>query len=269
MREYSRNPEPHRVLKVDLKDPQRGEDIRALQVAALRRLSARGIDRDLKVDGRFGPDTADICDTAAHFLGALSTTTKGPLLPIGAQRIIRYPGTRTTEQLARAEDRMEHLLEQREHAAAAAKANGTVVNRALDAFELAYRHRAEVHYTMGGRRWQGIQAGLRADKGQFPRWADCSSMFTWCYWQALGRGPDILNGQSWDAGFTGTLLLRGQRLSKPEPGCAIIYGRGWPGVHVAMYDKNGMAYSFGSERGPLYVPWRYRSDVLALIRYAH
>lgn len=266
MRPASHDPEPHRTLKVDLKDPQHGEDVRALQVAALRRLSARGIDRDLKIDGRFGPTTADVCDTAAHFLGALSTTTKAPLLSIGAQRMIRYPGTRTPQQLARARARLDDLADQRAHPPVP-KA-GNAVARALAAFDLAYRHRGEVHYTMGGSRWQGIHTGLRADKGQFPRYADCSSIFTWCYWQTLGHGPDVVNGLTWGAGYTGTLLSHGRRLDRPQPGCAIIYGHHWPGVHVAMYDKNGMCYSHGSERGPLYVNYRYRSDILAIRAYA-
>lgn len=266
-RAYSRNPEPHRELKVDLKDPQRGEDIRALQAAGVRRLDARGIDRDVELDGIYGPDTADMLDTAAHFLGALRSTIEPDVFPIGAQRIVRYPGFRSASQLDRAQHRAEQLERQR---AAAHKAHGSrdvVIREALQAFDLAYRHKGAVHYTMGGQRWQGIARGLKASKGQYPSQADCSSMFTWCYWQELGDGPDVVNGQSWDAGYTGTLLTHGERIRTPEPGCAVLYGRGWPGVHVAMYKGDGLCYSHGSEAGPFLINYRYRSDILELRRY--
>jgi hypothetical protein len=53
----------------------------------------------------------------------------------------------------------------------------------------------------------------------------------------------------------------------PVLGCAVIYGTGWPGEHVAIYAGHGMVYSHGSEAGPFYLDYRYRSDILQFRSY--
>ena len=98
-------------------------------------------------------------------------------------------------------------------------------------------------------------------------------MFTWCWWNALTNvdgmdTKDVLNGASWSAGYTGTLLSHGRKVSDRKPGDAVLYGRGFPGSHVAMVAENtNMVYSHGSEAGPFFVPWNYRSDVMQVRRY--
>lgn len=278
VREYSKVAEPHRVLKLDLESPQRGEDIRALQVACERRLNARGIERPLKIDGEFGPLSKTAFDTAAWALGAMMVTVHADDFPVGAQQLIRYPGRRNPEQKDRAKVRMEQLRKERD-ARVVQETNGglhlvdkpgVVVQSALDAFRLAYRHESAVHYTMGSLRWQGIAQKLDEDRGQFPRYADCSAMYTWCFWQELGGGPDILNGSYWNAGYTGTLLTHGRPVSLDalRPGDAIIYGSGWPGKHVVMVaEDTSMCFSHGSESGPYYLNFRYRSDIMSARRY--
>src|SRR3954452_23757492 len=70
---------------------------------------------------------------------------------------------------------------------------------------LALRHAADIDYVRGARRWEGIDRGLRADRGDYPRHADCSSFATWVLWQALshfGVG-DVVNGTNWQAGYVG------------------------------------------------------------------
>lgn len=274
---WSREVEPHRELAVH-DDPQRGEDIRALQVAARKRLDARGISRPIAVDGVFGPRTKDALDSAAWWLGALEGTVKAETLSLGAQGMIRYPGRRNPKQLARAVDRMDELRWDRDHASKAGgvsalglSVSDAIVARglAISAFNLLYHHAPAVHYTQGARRWDGINRNLKAFQGQYPNYADCSAAFTWAWWNGLahiGVG-DILNGLDFSAGYTGTLLLHGTPVETPVRGCAVIYGTRWPGEHVAMYDDNGRVYSHGSEAGPFYLDMHYRTDILSIRQY--
>lgn len=149
-------------------------------------------------------------------------------------------------------------------------------DRAVGAAMVGYHHKSQLHYTTGSRRWQGIQLNLNANAGHFPDYADCSSFATWCLWNGLWllfRQPDKVNGCSWRAGFTGTLLQHGwvvRNVSKALPGDLVLYGRGYPGVHTAIIVKQGrtpMVISNGSEAGPFYLPWNYRSDIMGIRRY--
>jgi len=144
------------------------------------------------------------------------------------------------------------------------------VNAVLQAAVLGYRHRNSIGYTQGGLRWQGIDRHRDASRGQFPNYADCSAFATWCYWNGLrlrARHSDIINGERWRAGFTGTMMEHGVRVSSLIPGDAVIYGTGYPGEHVAIYTGGGLVVSHGSSAGPLLLPVRYRSDVLQYRRY--
>lgn len=60
---------------------------------------------------------------------------------------------------------------------------------------------------------------------------DCSSWFASVYYSAGLPDP---SGQEFKAGWTGTLVEHGTQISKPEIGCAVIYGSG-SGHHVEMY----------------------------------
>jgi hypothetical protein len=144
------------------------------------------------------------------------------------------------------------------------------VDGTLQAAVLGLHHAPSIHYTQGAQRWSGIAGHRDASRGQYPSWADCSAYVTWCYWNGLylrGHHSDIVNGQNWRAGYTGTMLEHGRRVASPIPGDAIIYGSGWPGEHVALFTGGGLVVSHGSEAGPLLLPWRYRSDVLSIRRY--
>jgi hypothetical protein len=65
--------------------------------------------------------------------------------------------------------------------------------------------------------------------------SDCSSWFTSVYKSAGLPDP---NGENYSGGYTGTLVANGKQISKPEPGCAVIYGPG-TGHHVEMYTGPG------------------------------
>jgi cell wall-associated NlpC family hydrolase len=115
-----------------------------------------------------------------------------------------------------------------------------------------YDHRYSTYYTQGGRRWDGINRNIRYPN--VPAYSDCSSFVTWCYWLVYGKGPDFLNGQHWQAGFTGTLTSHGRRvsLSEMKPADLVFYS-GHSGInHVAMYVGNGRVISHGHDPVGLY-----------------
>lgn len=147
------------------------------------------------------------------------------------------------------------------------------VNGLLQAAVLGLHNAPAMHYTQSGLRWEGIDRHKDAAKGQFPHYADCSSFYTWCAWNGLflhgGNHSDMVNGQHWQGGYTGTMLQHGRRLRSPIPGCAIIYGSGGSGEHTAPYTGGGLVISHGSESGPHLLPWRYRGDVMAIIEYVY
>jgi cell wall-associated NlpC family hydrolase len=145
--------------------------------------------------------------------------------------------------------------------------------RSVRAAMLGHKHAEAVHYTTGPRRWDGITNRCRAHLGRFPRWADCSSYATWCLWDALGgpnAGPDIVNGQSWKGGFTGTMKQHGRRVqggpANALPGDLVLYGGG-SGKHVAIVVGKNKVISHGSESGPVLVKMDYRSDLTEVRRY--
>lgn len=81
-----------------------GTDVRHLQEA----INARARTRDLRgvhVDGRFGRQTRAAAERVARALGAREDSIERRPLPVGIQRIIRWPATRTPLQLKRARDR--------------------------------------------------------------------------------------------------------------------------------------------------------------------
>jgi len=142
---------------------------------------------------------------------------------------------------------------------------------------LALRHRDSVHYTQGSLRWQGINRDYKAFRGDYPRYADCSSFATWCIWNGLDHFAvhDTVNGLHWRAGYTGTMLNHGKRVEHLENvlrGDCVIYGqKGSVGAHTAIITgvsgKRPMVISHGSEGGPYYVPYNYRKDIIEIRRY--
>ena len=136
---------------------------------------------------------------------------------------------------------------------------------------LVLEHASEMHYTQGPRRWEGIDRDLRAWRGEFPRYADCSALVTWILWQGLGhfRVADVVNGANWHAGFISTLLSHGRALGRGEPirlGDLAFYFPG--GVHhVAVYIGGGKVVSHGTSDGPAKLTLDYRSDLHSIRRY--
>jgi hypothetical protein len=153
------------------------------------------------------------------------------------------------------------------------KARDLAVNAAM----LTYRHREVVHYTQGPQRWSGIDKDLKAYKGEYPKYIDCSAFATWCIWNGLDHFGvrDTVNALNWKAGYTGTMLNHGKRvvhLSNVIRGDCVLYGRpGSTGAHTAIIvgrlKGTPMVVSHGSEAGPFYLPYNYRSDIMSIRRY--
>ena len=144
---------------------------------------------------------------------------------------------------------------------------------------LALSRKASLHYTQGPRRWDGIRLDLRSQESECPEYADCSSFATGCLWNGLHVKfgvRDTVNGAGWKAGYTGTMLNCGKRvvhLGNVIRGDCVIYGDGGTGKHTAIVvgrrkrDNKPMVVSHGSESGPHYVAYDYRSDIMEIRRY--
>lgn len=133
---------------------------------------------------------------------------------------------------------------------------------------LSHAHRAQIHYTQSSRRWDGIRLRKRAENGQYPNYADCSSIGSWFHWVAtrIYNLFDYVNDAGWTAGYTGTQTQNGIRVSGRWllVGDGIYYG-GSTSVpaHVAWVVKGGplsraLVVSHGSEPGPLLLNATYR-----------
>lgn len=129
---------------------------------------------------------------------------------------------------------------------------------------LGVKHKDQIHYTQDWQqRWVGIENHRIAAKGEYPHFADCSAFVTWCLWQALRSGPDIVNGQAWKAGYTGTMAQHGKVIDDHRNavrGDAVLYGTpGGTPFHTAIligrHDHQLVAVSHGEESGPYIVPW--------------
>jgi cell wall-associated NlpC family hydrolase len=143
---------------------------------------------------------------------------------------------------------------------------------AVHAAVVALRHRSAVHYTQSPRRWDGIKRGLLGSKNQYPHYADCSSFATWCLWNGmrLHHRPDTVNGKKWRAGFTGTQIRHGTRVTSEKnilPGDLAFYGSHGHVSHVAICIGGGLVISHGTEAGPFKLRLHYRKGLMQIRRY--
>lgn len=138
--------------------------------------------------------------------------------------------------------------------------------RILQGASLMLSHPNACHYTMGARRWDGIDRGLLVREGRFPFYSDCSSSATWLIWNAIHVSygcRDTVNDLGWRAGYTGTACQGGRTVEHDKNlmvGDFIFYGNGPPYHHVAVYIGGGYIFSHGSEAGPHKTVLDYRGD---------
>jgi cell wall-associated NlpC family hydrolase len=128
-----------------------------------------------------------------------------------------------------------------------------------------YDQRANEIYTGDvNKRWDGIFDNIHPPSA--PKYSDCSSAVSWIYWTCFGSGPDFINGQQWNDGYTGTLDQHGTKisLSQAQPGDLVFYGN--PIDHVAIYIGSDRVISHGSD--PVCnCPVNYRSDMAEVRTY--
>jgi peptidoglycan hydrolase-like protein with peptidoglycan-binding domain len=130
-----------------------------------------------------------------------------------------------------------------------------------------YTNRGSIHYTQGPLRMYGVRNKIRIPG--IPIWEDCSSFVTWVYWQAGARDP---NGLAYSGfGFTGTQIENGTRLRsilEAQVGDLLFYGPSSSVItHVTIFVGDGRVVSHGSESGPNFGPYGYRSDFRFAISY--
>lgn len=250
---------------------QTGPDVEALQRAANRVLgnfpNIQG-GHKCTVDGAFGPDTAEAVSRALYLEGADVSTYRraqvkhGGHVSVHAQNFVRHPGIRVARNFEAQRKRVDALRRALAEEASTAFEHSKIAV-AIQAAELGLKHAPRLHYTQGPQRWDGINRHLYAAHGAYPLYADCSSFYTWCLWNLLGQGEDVVNGAEWLAGYTGTLLTHGKLVHNLAAGVAVIYGAGWPGKHVAIATGDGKkVISHGSEGGPYLLDYDYRPDVM-------
>ena len=124
---------------------------------------------------------------------------------------------------------------------------------------------------------EGITGHFNAAQGRYPQHADCSAFVTWCLWNALHLGfglDDIVNGDGWRGGYTGTLALHGREvkhLKNVIRGDVVLYGPAPTFEHTAIvvghHQDKPVVVSNGSEPGPFLLAYDYRSDANMIRRY--
>lgn len=142
---------------------------------------------------------------------------------------------------------------------------------------LGLHHAPAIHYTQGPQRWQGIATHRVAAKGNYPNYADCSAFASWCLWNSLSvrfHLPDIVNGDHWQGGYTGTMAQHGRQvvhLKNVIRGDCVLYGAAPIFDHTAIVvgHRNGIpiVVSHGSESGPILLTYNYRPDIGEIRRY--
>ena len=181
--------------------------------------------------------------------------------PVTHTALLEWADDRACFLLRKAHDRLHPTVGGRELAVAAAR--------------VALAQRGRMTYSGPGttyipKRWQGIASRLVPPA--CPTYADCSSLASWCLWVAREQGASDPSVNGWSWGTTYSMIGHGRPLtvSPALPGSLFFYNSPSP-THVAiMVDRaQGVPFvcSFGSQGGPYYVRYDYRSDVSAVRDY--
>lgn len=183
-------------------------------------------------------------------------------------------GPRTHKALVRHADARACSLLRKEHEAQmGAAARKIVVKAALKAYQ---DHQGKMIYSgpntsasVMAKRWEGIDKGIELPR--VPKHADCSSLATWCLWNARERGatdPSHPDDQTWTWGTTFSMEPNGKKVSvaKARPGDLVFYEGH---VTIIVERSQGIPYvvTFGSQGGPYYEKYNYRTDVTSVKDY--
>ena len=184
----------------------------------------------------------------------------GFLGPVTHRALLEWADNRACFLLASEFDRRHPTLGGRDLVVAAAR--------------LALEQRGRMTYSGPGtthipKRWQGIAERLLPPA--CPTYADCSSLASWCLWVAREHGAADPSENSWSWGTTYSMIGHGRPLtvSTALPGSLVFYNS--PSTHVAIVVERlqgvPMVCSFGSQGGPYYARYDYRSDTSAVRDY--
>jgi cell wall-associated NlpC family hydrolase len=214
---------------------------RALASAMNRRFENRSLaDRQVKVEHGEMTLTTELLAaaiTCAWALGAqrstLDTMKHDKIVPVGVANMIRNPGRRSEEQMARGKRRIAHMRAQRkQRAEAAAKATGARRAVCEHAKKAAANYRANpraYHYLAGGKPnlvyLKPTASGWRSDCSQFVAavYKDCGLpspgdvAHQWVNTTAMERSP------------------RARVTAHPKPGDLGMYGAHGKTHHVELY----------------------------------
>lgn len=221
-------------LRRTMKKGMRGKDVLALQ----RAMAVAGFRKwGVRFNGLFGDGLrTDVKQLQARF-GLTRDGVYGPTTHSYGRRYFDAYGA--------------YLMGQVKVAPTAEDYRQRIVNAAMH----GYYKRAYIHYTQSSWRMYGVRNRIRIPG--IPRYEDCSSFATWCYWHAGRPDPNGFgfNGQ----GYTGTLAAHGRRPSVLRAADLIFYGGGFPYGHVTIYIGNGRCVSHGNEYGPQLLSAYYRT----------
>ena len=148
-----------------------------------------------------------------------------------------------------------------------AKPSKSVRETIVDTAMLGNSKAGQIHYTQDYRRMWGVREQVRPD--DVPPYEDCSSFATWVYWVAGAPDPNGLGYNG--SGYTGTQVNHGRSvgLGGRRPGDLIFYGSSWSSTsHVTIVASDtSYVVSHGSEGGPYYSEYDYRSDIVGVRSY--
>lgn len=149
--------------------------------------------------------------------------------------------------------------------------------RSLIAGECHYllKHPGDLHYTQDGRlRWEAIKGDWRYTRGRHQKNGDCSSTQSQLVRVGLrhfGVQKDLVNGEHWLWGYTGTIVAHGKPVQHVENlriGDSILYGSSiFETEHVATSLGGRLVFSHGSDAGPFLLDLDYRPDRVAMRRH--
>lgn len=137
----------------------------------------------------------------------------------------------------------------------------------LHALNLSVANSSKIGYTESSPpRWAWFTEKIYAALGKFPTALDCSAWATWILYQGLRlfHVRDLINGEHWGGGFTGTMLAHGKLVAhraNVKLGDLAIYNG-----HVAVCIGGGYVLSHGS-LGIHKLEIDYRSDLICIRRY--
>ena len=149
---------------------------------------------------------------------------------------------------------------------------------AVQAAALAVKKNTQIQYSMGDNRWDPIKRNRKAWRGEVGRFEDCSSFVTWCLWNGLDHFgvDDVVNGDSWRSGWTGSMVQHGIRVSQAEilRGDVLFYLNDHGEIgHCTIYVGGGMCITHGHDADtgteePEKKPMGYRT-INHIRRYIH